>query len=103
MSRSCSNPDRDSKGRFRKGWRGGPGRPPGSKNKNPPTIPLADLAAAYEKHGAAMLAKLRPKDFLRLVIRAMTLPMPELTPQEKGDRRVGAPLSAISKRAAKQA
>jgi len=41
--------------------RGGPGRPLGSKNKNPLTIPLADLAAAYEKHGAAMLAKLHPR------------------------------------------
>jgi hypothetical protein len=60
---------RDSKGRFVTGGNGGPGRPPGSRNKLAEDF-LADICADWKQHGAAVIADVRnvhPAIYLRMV------------------------------------
>jgi hypothetical protein len=60
---------RDSLGRFVTGNIGGPGRPPGSRNRLADSF-VSDLCADWETHGREVLAQVRtssPGTYLRVV------------------------------------
>ena len=60
---------RDNLGRFKTGNNGGPGRPPGSRNKLGEDV-LAAVCADWSKHGAAAIAKVRaqnPTAYFRII------------------------------------
>ena len=47
--------------KFQKGWKGGPGRPKGSRNKFSQKF-IETLAADFEEHGVSVIETLREKD-----------------------------------------
>jgi hypothetical protein len=60
--------ERDSKGRFLSGTKPGPGRKLGSRNRHTENF-LTEFADDFEKHGAAVIAKVRverPEIYLRI-------------------------------------
>ena len=60
---------RDNRGRFKTGNIGGPGRPPGSRNRLGEDV-FAAVCADFSKHGAAAIAKVRvanPIAYFRIV------------------------------------
>jgi hypothetical protein len=65
-----ANHERNLKnGQFIKGYKGGPGRKPGSRNALSESF-LSDLSSAWEKHGAAaldMCAITDPSAFIKVV------------------------------------
>ena len=61
---------RKSNGQFATGWPGGPGRPPGARNRLS-EIALAALGADFAEHGAAVIAQVRrerPHHYLSIVV-----------------------------------
>jgi hypothetical protein len=62
---------RDERGRYLKGIAGGPGRPPGSRNRLTEEF-LGDLHAAWQEHGREAIDRVvaeRPEAFLAIVAR----------------------------------
>jgi hypothetical protein len=62
------NIERDVKGRFLSGGKAGPGRPVGSRNRHTENF-LREFADDFERHGAAVIAKVReekPDVYLRI-------------------------------------
>ena len=62
---------RDERGRYLKGIAGGPGRPPGSRNRLTEDF-LGDLHAAWQEHGREAIDRVvdeRPEAFLAIVAR----------------------------------
>jgi hypothetical protein len=60
--------DRDQHGRFQTGSKGGPGRSKGSRNRHSENF-LTAFAGDFEKHGPAVIAKVReeqPSVYLRI-------------------------------------
>ena len=54
----ASDDDRDSKGRFKPGWQGGPGRPKGARSRLSEAF-LEVLANDFEEHGEDVIDRLR--------------------------------------------
>jgi hypothetical protein len=64
---------RDERGRYLKGIAGGPGRPPGSRNRLTEDF-LGDLHAAWQEHGREAIDRVidqRPEAFLAIVARTI--------------------------------
>ena len=64
---------RDERGRYLKGIAGGPGRPPGSRNRLTEDF-LGDLHAAWQEHGREAIDRVvarRPEVFLTIVARTI--------------------------------
>lgn len=81
--------DRNSRGQFKKGFKGGPGRPRGARSKLGESF-LRDLEHDWQEHGAAVLARVRrrsPESYLRSL--ALLL-RPTVTRLELGDDQADA-------------
>ncbi len=64
---------RDERGRYLKGIAGGPGRPPGSRNRLTEDF-LGDLLAAWQEHGREAIDRVvaeRPEVFLTIVAKTI--------------------------------
>jgi hypothetical protein len=64
---------RDERGRYLKGIAGGPGRPPGSRNRLTEDF-LGDLHTAWQEHGREAIDRVideRPEAFLAIVARTI--------------------------------
>ena len=71
---------RDERGRYLKGIAGGPGRPPGSRNRLTEDF-LGDLHAAWQEHGREAIGRVvaeRPEVFLAIVARTIDVRRVEL-------------------------
>jgi hypothetical protein len=71
---------RDNLGRFKSGNNGGPGRPPGSRNRLGEDV-LTAVCADWSKHGPAAIAKVRvenPIAYFRII--ASLVPRDQLSP-----------------------
>jgi hypothetical protein len=68
MSETSQSSDRDQHGRFQTGSKGGPGRSKGSRNRHGENF-LREFADDFERHGPAVIAKVReeqPATYLRI-------------------------------------
>ena len=71
---------RDERGRYLKGIAGGPGRPPGCRNRLTEDF-LGDLHAAWQEHGREAIDRVvaqRPEVFLTIVARTIDVRRVEL-------------------------
>jgi hypothetical protein len=88
---------RNNLGRFQTGNKGGPGRPPGSRNRLAENF-LTDFCADWAQHSVAVIAKVRrehPAVYLRTVASLIPRELPpvqdeyaHLTDEELADRLI---------------
>ncbi len=79
---AASTPDiRDTRGHYLPGWRGGPGRPKGSRNRLTEAF-LDDLLAEWQKHGRKAIRRLceqSPVAYMRVMARVANALRVEVT------------------------
>ena len=74
VSDETTKPDRDGRGHFVKGHKGGPGRPKGSTRRELAGEFLEDMRTIWAKHGSTVLERVIDEDpaaFLRAIIAIM--------------------------------